>query len=334
MRRATLVAVLFALAACRRPDAPAHLERARTALFERKPEVALEAYRAALDGLERDESPAASVYRARALRGAADVYALELGDARRAVEVYRELIRRCPEAPDTLEGRVRLASLLHHRLRDTRGAIAELTEALARNPPQSAELSYEVATLYFELQDYSQAELEAAKVVQKYEASAFVDDALYLRGQALALLDGRRAEAERVFLELVDRFPESPLRPHALTELGRLLEEQGHAERAIEVWVQALAQHPAPAMLQANITRVRNRLHAITPKTVGDAVSAFDWNVPGALPQKLSPPKTSAEAVGGTKEEAEKEARQPLEASPPAPPGEPTAPAAPPEEAK
>lgn len=327
-RRGALLLLLVLVAGCRKAGAPAQLERARTALFERKPAEALEAYRKALDLLERDESPAAAVYRARALRGAADVYALELGDASRAVEVYRELIRRCPEAPETLEGRVRLATLLHQRLRDPRGAIAELTEALARNPPQSAELAYEVATLYFELQDYSQCELEAAKVTQKFEASAFVDDALYLRGQALALLDGRRPEAERCFLELADRFPDSPLRPYALTELGRLLEEEGDAERAIEVWAEALAKHPTPATLQANIARVRSRLHATTPKQVGDAVSAFDWNVPGSLPPKAAAPaRTSAEAVGGTREEAEKEARQPPEAgerpeAAPAAPGE------------
>ena len=161
MTRALLFVLAVSLGACKRNDAPTHLESARTALFERKPEIALSEYKLALDALERHTGPEVSLYRARALRGAADIYAFELHDPKRAVEVYRELITTCPEAPETMEGRLHLAELLRHEFRDIRAAIAELTAALARNPPQSAELAYEVATLYFELRDYQQVTIEA-----------------------------------------------------------------------------------------------------------------------------------------------------------------------------
>lgn len=317
MKRLLLFA-LVAVSACRKEDASTRLERARTALYEQKPDLALSEYKAALDLLDRDTSPQGNLYRARALRGAADLYAFQLNDPRRAVEVYRELITVTPEAPETLEGRLHLAGLLWHQFRDLRGAIAEYTSALARNPPQSAELSFTVAKLYFELQDYEQCQLEASKVIQKFETSAYVDDALYLRGQALAMMD-RKAEAQRAFNDLLDRFPESELRAHTLVELGRLKADAGEPEAAIELWVSALKTHPTPQAVQQQIALVRGRLRATTPKRVGDATSAFDWDKYPVYERRNAesvpapPAKTSAEAVGGTAEEAQRELKMPAE---------------------
>lgn len=310
-----LVGLTAPLGGCKKDDAPAHLERARTALFEQRVDVALAEYKLALDLLDRDDSVEAVVYRARALRGAADTYYLRQRDFKRALEVYRELITVCPEAPETLEGRIHLASLLRHEFRDLRGAIAELTAALARNPPQSAELSYQVAEMYFELQDYEQCALEAQAVAKKFETSAFVDDALFLRAQALGMMDDRKLDAQRAFLDVIDRFPESELRPHAYFELGRLRASAGDFERAIELWVKALETHPAPDTVQASIARARTRLRATTPRKVGDAMSAFDWDRYPVFERKAPerPPRTSAEAVGGTPAEAEREAHMPAE---------------------
>jgi tetratricopeptide (TPR) repeat protein len=323
--RALFLTVVLLVAGCKRNDAPTHIEAARTALFERKPEIALSEYKLALDALERHTGPEVTLYRARALRGAADIYAFELHDPKRAVDVYRELIKTCPEAPETMEGRLHLAGLFRHEFRDIRSAIAELTAALARNPPQSAELAYEVATLYFELRDYQQVTIEAENVVRRYEASAWVDDALYLKGQALSMMEGRRAEAQRAYLDLVERFPDSSLKAHALVELGRLKVDQGEGEKAIEYWVEALPTHPDPKVVQEAIARVRAHLRATTPETVGDPMKAFDWGIPGANVgeggRQLELPKTSAEAVGASKEEAAREQRMSGEGAkaPPAP---------------
>lgn len=317
MRAALALGLALACGACRKDDAPARLERAKDAQFAQKWDVALSEYKLALDLAERDPTPQGTLYRARALRGAADLYAFQLGEPRRAVEVYRELISLCPEAPETLEGRLHLAALLRHQFRDLRGAIAELTAALARNPPQSAELHFTVARLYFELQDYEQCQLEAAAVARKFETSAWVDDALYLRGQALSMMEGRKPEAQRVFQELLERFPESELKAHVLVDLGRLRADAGEAERAIELWVEALKTHPTPQAVQGQIARVRERLRATTPREVGNAVTAFDWDRNPVTERR--PAKTSAEAVGGTAEEAAREETMPAEHAAPAP---------------
>ncbi len=322
IRPALLIAALgCGLLACR--NAPSdELQRAKDAVFEKKAEQALHHYRLALDALGDDNSPAAQVLRARALRGAADVYYLELRDVRRAAEVYRELIQLCPEAPETLEGRIHLSDILYAYRRDLRGAIGELTAALARNPPQGAELKYRVAKLYFELADYQQAEIEATQLVKRYETSAHVDDAMLLRAQALAMMEGRRAEAGRALLELVERYPDSELQPHALFELGKLRQESGEPDRAIEAWVKALERHPDPKVVQSMISRVRDRLVATTPRQPGDRYSAFDRDRPQVIRAVArEQPKTSVEAAGGTAAEAAKESTMSPEQSGPAPGG-------------
>jgi hypothetical protein len=106
------------------------------------------------------------------------------------------------------------------------------------------------------------------------------------------------------------------LKPHAQFELGRLRASAGDFEGAIEQWVEALKTHPDPAIVQANITRVRARLRETTPKNVGDPMAAFDWDKHPVV-EKLPPPKNSIEAVGGSPEEAAREASMPVEHVPP-----------------
>jgi tetratricopeptide (TPR) repeat protein len=299
MRSAAQALLLLPLALCAAcwTDAPRRLARAKEALFDKDPPRALKEYRLAVDALESDNSPEAAVLRARALKGAADVYYLEQRDYAKAVDAYRELIRVCPEAPETIEGRLLLADILADRFHDIRGSINEITASLQRNPPQSAELEYKVAKLYFQLGDYPQSELEAQNVIKKYETSAFVDDAVFLLGQAFAM-EGKRPEAMHAFQDLIERFPESELQPHALFEMAKLTADMDEDEKAIELYVQALKRHPDPKLVQSNIGRLRKRIASTRPRHVGDHEAAFDHVV------VQTRAKSSVEAAGGSAEEA------------------------------
>lgn len=301
MRRAALLAAAaLALSSCKETPAE-HFQKAKDGIFEKDPQGALKHYRAALDILDKDDSPEAGLMRARALRGAADVYFLEVRDLRQAVAVYRELIQQCPESKEALEAHVILADILRNHFHDLRGAINELTAAIARNPPQSAELTYQVAKHYFELGDYQQCALEAQQVFARYETSAFVDDAMFLRAQALSMLEERKADAARAFEDLARNMPDSELAPHALDELAKLKADTGDDVEAIALWVEALKRHPDPTAVQASINRVRQRISRTTPTHIGDIGEAFD-HMPGR--RAAANPKTSIEAVGGTAEEA------------------------------
>jgi tetratricopeptide (TPR) repeat protein len=311
VRRSLLLLALVLAPGCTRDGAPEHLQRARDSIFEKRPDEALVEYRKALDALRLDASPQAPVLKARALKGAADVYWLELRKVKEAVSVYKELITQCPESPEAQESRVVLAELLRVHFRDPRGAIDQLTAALARNPPQGAELHYQVAKLYFELQDYQQCVLESRKLAERFATSAFVDDALFLQAQALHMQSVQgtpgtpeaqrfRQEASLAYADLLTRFADSELAPHAMFETGKLKAEAGDNEKAIEAWVLALKNHPEPAMVQEAIARARRRLAATTPENIGSRVSAF-----AKLPERPArPARTSVEAVGGSAEEA------------------------------
>jgi tetratricopeptide (TPR) repeat protein len=302
-----LVLALALAPGCSRDSATDHLQRARDSIFEKRPDEALVEYRKALDTLRTDDSAQAAVLKARALKGAADVYWLELRKVKEATSVYKELIAQCPESPEALEARVVLADLLRVHFRDLRGAIDQLTAALARNPPQGAELHYQVAKLYFELQDYQQCSLEARKLTERFATSAFVDDAIFLQAQALHMQALQfsfgtpeqiryRQEASRTYADLIARFPDSELAPHAVFEMGKLKAEAGDNEKAIETFVQALKTHPDPGMVQDAIARARRRIAATTPDGV-DRKSAFDHNI-------RQNHRNSLEAVGGSAEEA------------------------------
>lgn len=295
-----LIGALALLCGCQLTPSD-RVQRARDALYAKDPKKALAEFRLALDGLELKHSPEARVLRAVALKGVADTYFLELHDIRQAVGAYKDLIAQCPEAKETLDARITLAGILSDDYHDLRAAITELTAALARNPPQSAELHYDVAKLYFQLADYRQCELESAQLERSFETSAFVDDAMLLQAQAVAMQEGRRRDAEALFEKLATRFPESELAPHAWFELGKLYAEEDRDSEAIDAWVKALAHHPDPALVQGAIARVRRRITKTTAEVGAKAAFARAQPKPVARPgHKL----TSVEAAGGTAEEA------------------------------
>jgi tetratricopeptide (TPR) repeat protein len=301
-----LLRVSFAvcvLAGCNR-SAGDHLARGRDLVYARKPQAALREYRLALDVVEKAEGPEVARIRAAALRGAADVYWLELRDVPKAVSVYRELVAQAPDAPEAAEAHVILAGILESRYRDLRGSISELTAALGRDPPQAADLRYHVAKLYFELGDYQQAEIEARALATKFPQSPLADDAWMLIGQSLSMREGLQAEAMKAFSTLVERFPQSELVPHALFELGKLKGESGDDAGAIQVWVRALERHPDPSVVQTAIARTRKRIAQTTPRALGSRAE-FQRTEHRRVPVVQA--RTSLEAAGGTAEQAARE---------------------------
>lgn len=298
-----LLALLLA-AGCQKPPAE-RIDRARDAVFNKHPQQALKEYRLAQDALEGEDSPMARTLLPRALLGQAEVYYLELRDVRQATPLYRELVAKAPESAEALHAHIALAEILRVHYHDLRGSITELTLALAKDPAQKPELIYQVAKLYFELGDYLQSSLEAARAVEQFPKSQVADDAMLLEGQALAMVDGKRAEAVKTLEALPIAFPHSELAPHALFELGKLYSDAGDNAQAISIWVKALATHPNPASVQAAISRVRRRITHTTPAAIGEKALAFDHPKPATV--KVAAHKTSVEAAGGTAEEAEKE---------------------------
>jgi tetratricopeptide (TPR) repeat protein len=293
-------ALLLLLAGGCRRSASEHLVRARDLVYARQPQAALREYRQAMDVVEKTQGPEANRIRAAALRGAADVYWLELRDMPKAVSVDKELAAQVPDAPESAEAHVILAGILESHYRDLRGAISELTAALGRNPPQAPDLRYHVAKLYFELGDYQQSELEARAVTTQFPSSALADDAWMLIGQSLSMREGMRAEAitpSPRWWSVSRSRARSPMRCSRLASSGARGDDAG----AIQAWVQALERHP------------RSRGGAAIARTAsGLPRPPAGHGGPGAFqrpdqPRRVVQARTSLEAAGGTAEQAARE---------------------------
>jgi tetratricopeptide (TPR) repeat protein len=241
---------------------------------------ALSSYEKALGALQPSER---CDMRARILKGAADAYYVHANNPSRAATLYAQLIRDCPDAALTQNARILLAEIQLEHFADLPGAIASLSKVKSQTHKQAEVLTLRIASLYFEGKNYPQAALESRALA--FSNSPIAQDALFLHAQALAMSKETSNEARRAFSELVQRFPDSPLAPRALFELGKLASVEGNEELAIHWWVLSLRNHPNPQLVQDAITAARERLFSKTPDGIGNPERAFDRDKIQDMPQ-------------------------------------------------
>jgi len=241
---------------------------------------ALAHYEAALGALRPEES---CQLRARILKGTADASYLHANNPARASTLYAQLVRQCPEAALTQHARILLAEIQLEHFADLPGAIASLSKVKSQTHEQAEVLALRIASLYFEGKNYPQAALESKALA--YSNSPIAQDALFLHAQALAMSKDTFQEARRAFMELVQLFPDSPLAPRALFELGKLASLESDEELAIHWWVLSLRNHPHPHIVQDAIASARERLATQTPDGIGNPERAFDRDTIVDLPQ-------------------------------------------------
>ncbi len=280
--RALLLAPLL-LSACL-GDPAAHLDKARDLAFQRRPAEALAEYEEVLSLLAKKDPHKVRAQMVPALKGAGDLCYLEMRQLPRAVEFYRALANRYPEAPETLDARASLAEILRGT-GDRRGAVAELS-ALVQAFPQGAEVDryqYLAAKDYFELGDYDQAILESRVLLTRYPDSPYADDAQMLIGASLGM-QSQREKAIQAYEEVARRWPASDMAPRARYEQAKILEEMGQEEKAVDVLVEALKTHPDPKGVQMEIARLKKRLalHRLPDKI--DPAQIWEWNQPQVPP--------------------------------------------------
>ncbi len=249
------IALLPLLLLCACPGDPSsHLESAR------EPLEALREYEEVLSLLSKKDGGEARGLLVPALKGAGDLCYLELKQLSRAVELYRTLARRFPDAPEALDARANLADILR-ATGDRRGAVAELSSIVQSFPdaPEVDHYLYQAAKDYFELGDYQQAILEARALQRRYPQSEQVAEAQMLVATALSL-QGDHGKALEAYAELAQRWPDSELAPRARFEQAKVLSSLEREAEAVEVLVDALRTHPSPKVVQLEIARLRKRL--------------------------------------------------------------------------
>ncbi|MGC4121481.1 MAG: tetratricopeptide repeat protein [Myxococcales bacterium] len=260
-KTAFILGLLFLGAGCV-GDPSAHLDRARQYAFQRQPADALLQYEEVLSLVAKKDPHRVRDLLVPALKGAGDLCYLELRMYPRAIEYYRQLANHFPDAAETLDARAALADL--YRMHgDRRAAVAELT-ALVQSFPSGADVDryrYMAVQDYFELADYDQVMIEARALQERFPDSSYAVQAQLMVAESLAL-QGQRAKSIQAYDVLLTRWPNDPLAPQARVEQAKVLYEDGKTERAVDVLVAALKDHPNPKAVQVEIARLRKKLAA------------------------------------------------------------------------
>src|SRR5438105_13595452 len=131
-QRYVVVLCALVLSACAQSSS-VRLEQARDLALAGHHRTALLESRALLLSLGDERGEAQDATRRGALKLAGDLCALHLDDARCAAQEYRELVKRYPTAPESLEARERLGDL-DLRLGDVRGALDAWRDQVAAAP--------------------------------------------------------------------------------------------------------------------------------------------------------------------------------------------------------
>lgn len=277
IRPLAILAAVLCLSACL-GDPRAHLEKARDLTYQRQPAEALREYEETMSLLQKKDLRRVRSILIPALKGAGDLCYLEVKNYPKAVEYYRALTSKYPNAPETQDARANLSDI-YRLLGDRRAAVAELAAIVQALPgsPEVDHYQYLTAKEYFDLGDYDQAILEAQVLLDRYPKSANAADAQMLIAAALAL-QGQRDKAVEAYQQVAQRWPGTEFVARAQFEQAKVLVELDQEKRAIDLLVEALETHPDPKGVQMEIARLRKRLASRRVPAAGDRHAGFpEW---------------------------------------------------------
>jgi tetratricopeptide (TPR) repeat protein len=286
MRRGFLLALL-ALPALACSSAGRRLDEANEARHAGRPRDALRGYQQVLgelgDGrLSRRDAD----MRRRALKYAADVSYLEIGDFVQAISYYRRIVALYPGTADAWKARATTGDIYRERFGDRVAAIAQWADIAAGDAPDAATYQLKVAREYLELGNWVQARTEARILRERWPASELADEAQLLTAQAWAL-ENRGDEAHRAFQALLDRKPRPDVAAIALEGQAHLAAQDGKLDRALALYAQALSAHPSPQSIRMAIEKVRERRDRSRPAS--DASTAKGRRVEGSEKRRVEP---------------------------------------------
>ena len=280
-------AALFGMAALAACGGPARrLEQANARRVAGDPKGALQAYKAILADLgEGPLHTSDGAVRTKALRAAGDVSYLELGDYTGAISYYRRIISTAPGTREAREARIVIGDIYKERFQDPLAAIAQYADVAATDAPEAPTYQLEVAKAYLELGNSEQARTEARILRERWPTHPLAEDAQLLTGQAWSL-EHRDDEALRAFQALIDSRPRPEIAARALEGQAHIHAQASHFDRALELYAQALPQHPNPDAIRTAIEAVRERRDKAAPAKPGDRAAAFDHLTSRASPRE------------------------------------------------
>jgi tetratricopeptide (TPR) repeat protein len=253
------------------------LESANGLRHDGRPKEALAAYQAIL--AEMGDGPLkgnAAKVRARALKYAAEISYLELGDYPGAIAYYRRIVSLEPATPEAFEARGAIGDIYLERFHDPLAAIAQYADVAARDADVAPAFQLKVARGWMELRNWPRAREEARALRERWPSSKEADEAQLIAAQSWAS-EGRPEEALGAFRALVERRPSRELVARALEGQALLFAQEGIFDRALELYAQALPIHPNAEAVQTAMDAVARRRDAAKTSEPGDRAAAFDY---------------------------------------------------------
>lgn len=272
--RALLLVAASLSVACSSPER--QLDKANALRHAGDPKGALAAYKVILADLgEGPLPPGDAEVRAKALRYAADVAYLELGDFQAALSYYRRVVSLSPGGREAQEARAAIGDIYVDRFNDQLAAIAQYAAIASSDSPLAARYQLKVARGYLALGRFDQARTEARLLRERWPDDPLADEAQLLTGQAWSL-EKKDEEALGALQALVDRAPRADVKARALEAQAQIHAAAGRYDRALELYALALPAHPNPDAIRMNIEAVRERREKAKTAKPGDRAAAFD----------------------------------------------------------
>jgi TolA-binding protein len=271
-------ALCFGASACGGPSQ--RLDQARDLALSGHYRPALLEARAILFSLGSERSDKVDAVRRDALKLAGDLCALHLDDPRCAAREYRELIKRFPTSHEAFEARERLGDL-DLRTGDARAAIEAWRDQVAAAPdrPGADQAQLKITRAWVDLGNLNEARLAASELQSRWPGSKLAASAALLAASTFHL-EGRHAEAARAYARVAEQFRGTAQGADALFEQGNCLAELGDDAHAAQAFTQALVRHDAPDVVQYALERSQHRLdlaRAVDPRNLG---AVFDRGIP------------------------------------------------------
>jgi len=259
----------------------ARLEQARDLALSGHHRTALLEARALLLSLGDDRGQDPDAIRRGALKLSGDLCALHLDDARCAAQEYRELVKRYPTAPESLEARERLGDL-DMRLGDVRGALEAWRDQVAAAPdqPGADAAQLKIARALLDRGEWFAARGAAAELQSRWPRSPRAPAAALLAASTFHL-SGHHAEAIAAYRKVAQQYAGTRQEAEARFETGNCLVELGDDAHAVQEFTQALPKHDSREVVQFAMERAQRRLtmgKTVDPKNVAAVFDHFARN--------------------------------------------------------
>lgn len=192
---------------------------------------------------------------------AANIYAQYLQDAALATRYFRQLLDQFPNGEYRVDSREGLA-LVYESAPDTRKRALQLYRQLLKRPSAKARYhfyQFKLASLNLQAGAMDQARYEFRKMITEYPDSPYLPETYYLIGYSY-YLEERYPLALAIFDHADRKFPKSEFAQRARFFIADTLEEQGHVKEALREFQSLKGRYHSTEILARRIKALKSRL--------------------------------------------------------------------------